>query len=103
MQIFTVCWLNNRRLKGNPSTYFYDSSILELLSLHKDRLVVAREVGDGEGMEWEIGLADVSSYYTEGINNKVLLYSTENYIQCPMISHNGKERRKKSIYIYIYI
>ena len=28
-------------------------------------------------------------------NNKVLLYSTENYIQYPVKSHNGKE------YIYI--
>ena len=25
------------------------------------------------------------------INNKVLLYSTENYIQCPIRNHNGKE------------
>ena len=28
------------------------------------------------------------------INNKVLLYSTENYIQYPMINHNGKEYKK---------
>ena len=26
-----------------------------------------------------------------GLNNKVLLYNTENYIQYPMINHNGKE------------
>ena len=30
-------------------------------------------------------------------NNKVLLYSTENYIQYPEINHNGKE------YIYVYM
>ena len=29
--------------------------------------------------------------YVEWINNKVLLYSTENYTQYPMINHNGKE------------
>ena len=29
--------------------------------------------------------------YREWINNKVLLYSTENYIQYPMINYNGKE------------
>ena len=29
--------------------------------------------------------------YIEWINNKVLLYSTGNYIQYPMINHNEKE------------
>ena len=39
----------------------------------------------------------------EWINNKVLLlYSTGNYIQCPVISHNGKEYTKERIYIYMY-
>ena len=36
------------------------------------------------------------------INNKVLLYSTENYIQYPMINCNGKEYIK-NVYIYICI
>ena len=31
------------------------------------------------------------------INNRVLLYSTGNYIQCPMISHNGKEYEKRGL------
>ena len=30
-------------------------------------------------------------------NNKVLLYSTENYIQYSVINHNGKENEKESI------
>ena len=34
---------------------------------------------------------------------QVLLYSTGNYIQYPMINHNGKEYKKECIYIYIYI
>ena len=33
------------------------------------------------------------------INNKVLLCSTENYIQYPMIKHNGKEYIKRNISI----
>ena len=33
---------------------------------------------------------------------KVLLYSTENYIQYPMIKHNGKEYFKKRMYMYMY-
>ena len=32
---------------------------------------------------------------TEKMNNKVLLYNTGNYIEYPVIDHNGKE------YIYI--
>ena len=39
----------------------------------------------------------------EWINNKVLLYSIENYIQYPMINHNGKEYLKKECVYYIYI
>ena len=31
------------------------------------------------------------------INNKVLLYSTGNYIQSPGINHNGKESEKECI------
>ena len=34
----------------------------------------------------------------EWINNEVLLYSTRNYIQYPVINHNGKEYEKR-IYI----
>ena len=30
-------------------------------------------------------------------NNKVLLYSTENYIQYSVINHNGKENEKEYI------
>ena len=35
--------------------------------------------------------------------NNVLLYSTGNYAQYPVISHNGKEYEKECEYIYIYI
>ena len=39
----------------------------------------------------------------EWMNNKVLLYSTENYFQYYLINHNGKEHLERIIYIYIYI
>ena len=32
------------------------------------------------------------------MNNKVLLYSTGNYIQYPVINHNGNEYKKECIY-----
>ena len=37
------------------------------------------------------------------INNKVLLYSTGNYIQYPVINHNGKEYEKENTYTYNWV
>ena len=53
--------------------------------------MIAKGEGVGGGMEWEVGVSRGELLYIEWINNKVLLYSTENYIQDPMINHNGKE------------
>ena len=50
-------------------------------------MVVMGAEGRG-GMNWEFGVSRCK--YTEWINNKVLLYSTGNYIQYPVINHNGK-------------
>ena len=50
--------------------------------------------GRGEGIEWEFGVRRCEVLYTEGINNKVLLYSTEKCIQYHVINHNGGECEK---------
>ena len=47
--------------------------------------------GEGAGMEWEVGVSRCKLLHIEGINNKVLMYSTENRIQYPMVNHTGKE------------
>ena len=44
---------------------------------------------DGGGKDWEFGISRGKLSYIEWINNKVLLYSTGNYIQYPVINHNG--------------
>ena len=44
-------------------------------------------------MDWESGTNRCKLLYTEWINNKVLFYSTGNYIQYSVINHNGKEKR----------
>jgi len=42
--------------------------------------------------------------HTEYTNNKGLLYSTGNYIQYPMINHNGKEDENNiDAYNWIYL
>ena len=57
--------------------------------------------GGGRGMEEEVRVSRCKLLYTERINNEVLLYSTENYIQRPMINHIGKEYFLKG-YTHIY-
>ena len=42
-------------------------------------------------MDWESGISRCRLLYMEWINNKALLYSTGNYIQCFIINHNRKE------------
>ena len=44
---------------------------------------------------WSLGLEDAS--HTEWINNRVLLYSTGNYIQYLVINQNAKEYKKNNI------
>ena len=55
------------------------------------RLVVAKGEGVRRGMDWEFGVGRCKLLHLEWINNKVLLYSTENCIRSPGINHNGKE------------
>ena len=59
-----------------------------------DTLVVAKGVGEG-GMDWEFGISRCKLLYIGWIN-KVLLYSTGNYIQSPVINHNGKNMKKNA-------
>ena len=58
--------------------------------------------GVGE-VEQMFGTRRCKLVYIEWINNKILLYSTENYIQYPVINHNGKEYEKECIYIHTHI
>ena len=44
-------------------------------------------------MEWEVGVSRCKLLYMEWINNKVLQYSTGNYIQYPMINHTEKKNK----------
>ena len=54
------------------------------------------QVGGGRGIDWEFGVDRCKLLHLEWINNKVLLYSTGNYIQYLVINHIGKE------YICVY-
>ena len=53
-------------------------------------------------MEWEVRVSRFKLLNTEWMNNKALQYSTVNYIQYPIVKHNGKEYRIKRICVCIY-
>ena len=72
----------------------------------ENSLVVAKEGGGGIGMDWEIEISRYKLIYIRWTNNKVLLYSTGNYIRYPVMNNNGKEYERKKIwkeYVHIYI
>ena len=47
----------------------------------ENRHVVAKEESNGRGMDWDSVISRCKLLYREQINNKVLLYSTGNYLQ----------------------
>ena len=61
----------------------------------QNRLVIAKREGSGWVKDWEFGISRCQILYIGWINNKVLLYSTGNYIQYPQINQNGKEHEKE--------
>jgi len=80
------------RYKG---TYLWNrNKIMDI----ENRLVVAKG-GVGGRMEWEVEVSRCKLLYIEWINNNVLLYSTENYIQYLTINH---EYKQEYIYIHTY-
>ena len=58
---------------------------------HREQTCGCQGVGGRGVMEWEFGVSRCKVLYTEWINSKVLPYSTENYLQYPVINHHGKE------------
>ena len=61
--------------------------------------ITLRERRGQGGKDWEFGISRCKLLYIGWINNIVLLYSTGNYIQYPVINYNGKEYEKEYICI----
>ena len=69
----------------------------------ENRLAVAKGE-DWKRNEWGYGVSTCKLLYVQWINNKVLLYSTENYIQYPVINRNGKNiKMNVCMFVYIHI
>ena len=57
---------------------------------HREQTSGCQGAGVGSGMDWDFWVNRCKLLHLEGIDNKVLLYSTGNYIQSPGIDHDGK-------------
>ena len=66
----------------------------------ENRLTVAKEEVDGRRMAWECRLIRCKLVHMEWINNKVLLWSTGNSIQYPVINRKGTEYEKECVYTH---
>ena len=54
-------------------------------------------------MEWEVGFSRCKLLQRGWANNKVLLHNTENYLQCPMVNHNGKGYFKMCVCVCVCV
>ena len=52
-------------------------------------------------MDWEFGISRCKLVHIEWTENMVLVGSTENCIQYPIINHNEKEHEKEYIYVCV--
>ena len=64
-------------------------SVRNRLTDMENRLLVAEGVGRS-GMDWEFGVSRCKLLHLEWVKNKILMYSTGNYIQSLGIDLNGK-------------
>ena len=66
---------------------------------HSEQTYGCQGGGEQVGMDWEFGISRCKLLHLEWINNKVLLYSTGNYIQYLVVNH--MENNIKNICICI--
>ena len=53
--------------------------------------MVAKDERPGGGKGWELGISSCNLVYIGRINKNILLYSTGNCIEYPVINHDGRE------------
>ena len=64
---------------------------------HREQTCDCQGGGGCGGKDGESGITRCKLLYIGWINYKVLLYSTGNYIQCPVKIHNGKDYKKEYV------
>ena len=85
--------------KNDTGTYLQNRN--RLTDIENKFLVTKGEEGGG-GIDEVYEINKHIQPHIRQINNKVLLYSTEKYIQYLLITYSGKESEKEYIYIYTF-
>ena len=67
----------------------------------KTNLWFPRGEWGGRGVDWEFRVSRCKLLNLEWIDNKILQYNTENSIQSPGVNHNGKEYKRKNVFMCI--
>ena len=67
---------------------------------HREQTCDCQMAGGRRRMDWGFGVSRCKLLHIGWINNTVLLCSTWNYIQYPVINYNGKEYENKCVYIH---
>ena len=92
---YDITYKWNLKCGSNEPTYKTETDSPDIENV----LVVTKGKEGERGMDGEFGVSRCKLLHLERIDNKVLLYSTGNYIQFPWIVHGGQEY----IYTHIYI
>ena len=93
---YDITYMWNLKYDTNELIYETETD----LQIERTDLWLPRGRGGGGGKDWEFGISRCKLLYIEWIKNKVLLYSTGNHIQYPVINRNGKEYEKECIHMY---
>ena len=67
---------------------------------HREQTCDCQMAGGRRRMDWEFGASRCKLLYIGWINNTILLCSTWNYIQYPVINYNEKEYENECVYIH---
>ena len=70
---------------------------------HREQTCGCQGEGGGGGMDWEFGVSGCKQVYIGWINNKVLLFSTGNSIQYPVINRDGKAYEKEYMSVCVCV
>ena len=81
-------------LKYDTSQHIYNRN--RFTDMEKRPVVAMWEIGWGR-MDWEVGISRYKLLCIGWTNNKILLYSTQNHIQYPMMNHSGN--KYETIYV----
>ena len=95
----------------NMTKWTYLQNRNRLIDIENRLVLLPRWKGSRGGLDWEFGTGRCKLLHIEWINNKVLFYSTGNYIHNYLINQNGKLKKNEKgdicmcmlIYIYIHI